>query len=172
MPHEPTLLNLSQEVLLIIFVQIYISAKISFQKGVFLGENIYDDYDYFYRGKEWRRHHATNMTSWVPEEYIAPMLVCKYLRPIAWEAFLQNTLFLFPGQRMRWSTPMRQQSWWDMKLAKDPTDLARRMQSDLDFAAMLTSHWCFSKNILPNLRELIITDKIEIDILDVDNCKS
>lgn len=67
---------------------------------------------------------------------------------------------------------MRRHSWLDFKLAKDPTDIARRLHCDLEFAYLLCDYWHTSNNLLPNLKELTVTGKIAIDFDYGDGCKS
>lgn len=164
MSTKSTLMTMSQEVLLMVFLQFYSAAMIHFKKGVVLGLGSDPYYGYQSRRGSAGRHYAPDTLSWVPEELLSPILICKYLRPIAWEAFLRNTLFIFPGQQMTRRTTMRLHSWLDIKLSQDPTDLARRVQSDFHFGDILLGHWTASKNLLPNLKDLSITGKIKIDL--------
>lgn len=168
MSNRSSMLNLSQEVLLLIFVQFYAAATIDFRNGVVLGLTGF----YLYGRQDRRRHHAPDTLSWVPEQLIPPLLICKYLRPIAWEAFLNTTQFVIAGEQMTRRTPMRRHSWLDIKLAKDPTDLARRLHCDLEFANLLCEHWDSSKNLLPSLKELTVTEKTEIKLPFDNSCKS
>lgn len=101
-------------------------------------------------------HKASVLGSWVPQEYITIMLICKHLQPIAWQAFLETAVFVLNRQLGH----RRTYTWWDTKLADDPTRLARRIQCNIAFAAALNRHWTVFKSQFPNLKHMSVTDGV------------